>query len=177
MYWSDSDNVDKLPRCTVYMKSALNPKSLKSHNKKVYEAFIKACGGARKQAEHALQWGNSPSVGIASGLIRIAGKTICGFNPPTFFNQNSKTVSISDVRTWPLENCSADVDLVKNKRRFESTLLHEIIHLVRMVANKSDVDFDFPDTEEPGDQFEIWAYGKRLCDQDEIEDAFLSVRK
>ena len=177
MFWPESDASDK-PRSTDYMKSALQPRTLKEKNKKVYDAFVKACGDA-KLANKALTWGEYPSVGVAKGMIEIAGKKMCGMNPPKFFNQNSNVVLISDIRTWPLEECSWEGDLVKNKRRFECTLLHEMVHWVRMKAGLPDEDWDhFPDSPlEAGDQFEIWAYGKLLCSTDEIDDAILSVRK
>lgn len=175
MFWSQESDVNDRPRSTVYMKSVLQPQTLKQKNKIVYDAYAKACGD-KKLADKALTWGEYPSVGITKGLIRVGGKTACGINPPAFFNQNSNVVLISDVRIWPLEGCSWEGDLIKNKRRFQCTLLHEIIHWVRMKAGLPDEDFDFPDSPEAGEQFEIWAYGKLLCSNDEIEDAILSVR-
>jgi hypothetical protein len=158
------------------MKSALQPKTLKEKNKRVYDAYVKACGD-QKLAGKALIWGEYPSVGVAQGLIRVNGKTMCGMNPPSFFNQNSNVVLVSDVRIWPLEACVWEGDLLKNKRRFECTLLHEIVHWVRMKAGLSDEDFDnFPDAPtEAGEQFEIWAYGDLLCSNDEIDDAASSI--
>ena len=173
MYWSDGANVDALPRCTDHIKHKLNPTALKK-NAKVYDAFIKACGGQRKEAEKALTWGNSPSVGVSSGLLEIGGRTMCAVNPPTFFNQNNKGFIISSLRTTPFEKCLADADLVNNRRRFECTVLHETVHIVRMITGLPDLDWDFPDIEEPGDQFEIWAYGRRTCTADDLADAAAS---
>lgn len=177
MFWSDSDAQDR-PRSTAYMKSDLQPKNFKEKNKKVYDAYVKACGD-QKLADKALKWGEYPSVGVVQGMIRVGRQTMCGMNPPTFFNQNSNIVLVSDIRVWPLEECSWEGDIVKNKRRFECTLLHEIVHWVRMKAGLPDEDWnEFPDKPmEAGEQFEIWAYGKLLCSTDEIEDAILSVRK
>ena len=175
MFWSDEMASDK-PRSTAYMKSALQPKTLKEKNRTVYDAFVKACGD-QKRADKALTWGEYPTVGITQGLIRVNGKTACGINPPAYFNQNSNVVLVSDVRTRPLEECVWEGDLIKNKRRFQCTLLHEIVHWVRMKAGLPDEDWDnFPDVPtEAGEQFEIWAYGELLCSVDEIDDAEASI--
>src|SRR5262249_23955910 len=105
------------------------------------------------------------------------GGSACGANAPDFV-QSPKWIQISSVRVIPLEQCLADSDIVKNKRRFECTLLHERVHWVRKKAGLFDFDWDaFPDfPTEPGDEFEAWAYGDRLCTQDEIDDALLSYR-
>jgi len=169
----DSDDVNNYPRCTTYMKHELDPKVFKKNRRSVYNAFVKACG-TEKGAIKALTWGNEPSVGVANGMLTVNNRPACGMNPPTFFNQNAGRVIISSVRVVPLEKCIADVDLKNNKRRFECTLLHEIVHFVRMKNSLPAEDWDFPDTEEVGEQFELWAYGKKLCSEDEIFDALAS---
>jgi len=156
------------------MKHDLSPTGFKKNRRAIYDAFVKACG-TEKGGIKALTWGNEPTVGVARGLMKVNGKEMCGMNPPTFFNQNSGRVLVSSLRVVPLEQCVADIDIINNKRRFECTLLHEIVHFVRMRNGIIDPDYDLPDTEEPGEQFEIWAYGKRLCSQDEIDDALLSI--
>jgi len=169
-----ADDVEKFPRCTTHMKHDLSPRTFKKDRKKIYDAFIRACG-TEKGAIKALAWGTEPRVSVTpGGLIKIAGQTMCGFNTPTYFNQNDGVVIISEVRLNPLEKCVAEVDLLNNKRRFECTLLHEMVHFVRMRNGLPDEDWDFPDSHEVGDQFEIWAYGELLCSQKEIEDALLS---
>jgi hypothetical protein len=77
------------------------------------------------------------------------------------------------VRVIPFERCVYAGDLIKNTRRFECTLLHELVHFVREMAKLNDL---YGGLNEPGDLFEEWAYGKRLCSVDEIEDALLSYR-
>src|SRR4051812_31057581 len=104
MLWSKGSDEQDKPRSTIYMKSILQPKTLKGKKKKVYEAYVKACGN-KKLADKALTWGEYPSVGVTQGLIRVNNKVMCGMNPPTFFNQNSDVVLISDVRIEPLEKC------------------------------------------------------------------------
>jgi Metallopeptidase toxin 3 len=173
MFWLEEDE-KKFPRCTTYMKHSLAPQVLKEKRRSIYNAFVKACG-SEKHARKALTWGEHPRVGVVNGLIQLRGGRQCGINPPGFFNQNGKVVQISDVRVRPLEHCVAAVDLANNKRRFESTLLHEIVHFVRMEAGLTDEDFSFPDTPEVGEQFEIWAYGTRQCTVDEIADAESSI--
>jgi hypothetical protein len=93
-------------------------------------------------------------------------------------NPDSKKIEISSVRVVPLEKCLADIDVVNNKRRLESTLLHEMVRWVRNKANLMAMDWDnFPDFRmEAEDQFEIWAYGTRQCTEDEISDAAWSYR-
>jgi len=53
-----------------------------------------------------------------------------------------------------------------------------MVHWIRSKANLMETDWDnFPDFPmEAGEQFEMWAYGARLCTDDEIKDALLSYR-
>ena len=163
------------------MKSVLQPRALRQVKPKVYDAFIRTCGN-KKLANQAITWGESPKVSIAgekAGLITIKHRTMCGFNPPDYFNRSSSVVLVANIRAWALENCSWQGDIEKNKMRFECTLLHEIVHFVRLKAGLNEADWDnFPDFPlEAGDQFEIWAYGRLTCTQNDIWDAMLSVRE
>ena len=180
-----SDSVGDWPRCTVYLKHNLSPKTLKK-NVKVYDAFIKACGD-KTLAIKALSYGEYPQVTIIKENKLISkkdpsdktGKTIltmCGNNPPAYFNQNGGSIIVAGIRAIPLEQCVAAGDIVNNKRRFECTVLHELVHYVRSAAGLNDFDWSFGEYPmEPGEQFELWAYGKRTCDADELADAVSSV--
>ncbi len=168
------DDEQTYPRCALYMKHDLAPRTFKQSRKKIYDAFVSACG-TEAGAIEALTWGNDPKVGIAAGTIKIGGNTMCGINPPAFFNQNNGAVLISNDRATPLEACITSLDIINNKRRFESTLLHETVHFVRMVYNIIDPDYNLPNSSESGEQFEIWAYGELQCTKDEIADAKSSV--
>jgi len=173
MFWSQ-ENVDKFPRCTLHMKTTLQPDVLKKQRKKIYDAFVKACEDEAR-AVRALRWGNDPDVGAAHGIITIGQRKMCGFNPPEFFNQNARKVIISDIRIIPLEACVDATDMFNNQTRFECTLLHELVHVVRSDARKPDVNWDFPDSEEPGNQFELWAYGRLLCTEADVADAQATI--
>jgi hypothetical protein len=93
------------PRSTGYMKSALEPRTLRGKNRRVYDADVKTCGN-RRLADKALTWGAYCSVGIAQGLIRVGGNTMCRMNPPKLVNQDSNVVFVCDVRISPREEGS-----------------------------------------------------------------------
>jgi len=166
MFWS-GDNLRNFAQCTLVMQSRLQPKTLKKNQEKVFSAFLRACGGTKKSNEAALKaltWGEYPNVTVVRGLID--GED-CGQWKPAFPN----LVKITSYRITPLEECiqyGVSQDVADNTRLFEGTLLHEIVHFVRYRAGLLDNDWDFPDTEEPGGQFEIWAYGELQCSRDSL---------
>jgi len=179
MFWSN-DLQNQFPKCTTYMQQKLPSHILNPSKPKVYNAFIKACEN-ESAAIDALKWGTSPMINVAQGFSLTLPKGAidatagCAFNPPAFFNQNNPSFTVSRLRVEPLERCRGLTDTRNNERRFECTVLHEIVHIVRMIAKLPEKNFDFPDTEEPGDQFEIWAYGSRQCTPSELADAIRSV--
>jgi hypothetical protein len=166
MLWS-ADDIKNFPQCTLVMQSRLQPKTLKKDQEKVFSAFLRACGGTKKSngaALKALTWGEYPIVGVVQGLID--GQD-CGQWKPAFPN----VVRITSRRVTPLEECiqyGVSQDVADNTRLFECTLLHEIVHFVRYRVDLMDSDWDFPDSEEPGTQFELWAYGELQCTRDSL---------
>lgn len=155
------------------MKHFLSPKVLKEKRPKIYKAFVKACGANTREANKVLTWGNNPEVSVdPRWLIPWQGKANCGVTRGQRINPN--TVEISSSRVIPLEKCIYEGDVTKNTMRFESTLLHEMIHYAREVAGLTEKDWDFPDSEEVGAQFEMWAYGKLTCTEDDDKDAAAS---
>jgi hypothetical protein len=174
MHWS-AEEIQKNPRCTQRMKHFLAPKVLSDKRPKIYKAFVDACGtesGARK----ALTWGNSPAVSVDPRWLIPApgGGAMCGATRGERIDP--RNIWIATSRVMPLEKCIAEVDILNNTKRFESTVLHELVHYVRNAANLNEADWDnFPDSPtEAGIQFEIWAYGALTCTIDDDRDAAAS---
>jgi hypothetical protein len=168
MYMTEEQE-KKYPRSISYMKTELLPTALIKKRKKIFDAFVRACEN-KTCAIEALTWGEDPRV-----IIGSVSSNRCGFNPPTFFQQNNPAVVISIRRVHPLEYCVDRPALINNQRRLESTLLHELVHFVRMKCGLADENFDFPDSQEPGDQFEFWAYGRLQCTREELDDGASSI--
>jgi hypothetical protein len=89
-------------------------------------------------------------------------------------------IEITDIYFEAFEFGLASTDQVNNAARLTRTLLHELVHWVREQANAlDDVDMGFKAPPmEAGQFFEQLAFGSApLCDDANIQDAILSVRK
>jgi hypothetical protein len=159
--------------------------------RKVRDAFVEACTApiqrnpvavARRIATtQALRFAAGPRISIVSGLVRrpAGGQVVevCGF---TNSFVSPTIIEITDIYFEAFEFGLASTDQANNAARLTRTLLHELVHWVREQANAlDDVDMGFKvPPMEAGQFFEQLAFGSApLCDDANIQDAILSVRK
>jgi len=159
--------------------------------RKVRDAFIDACTAPiqrrpvavakRIATTQALPFAVGPRIRIVAGLVRRpeAGKVVevCGF---TNSFVSPTIIEITDIYFNAFEFGLAPTDQTNNAARLTRTLLHELVHWVREQAKATDdVDMSFKQAPvEAGVFFEQLAFGNTpLCDNANIEDAILSVRK
>lgn len=135
---SSARHAQSFPLCGRYLQNWLNPGILKAKVPTRWKTFVKWCGTEARAVE-ACTWGQGPLVQINSAIVgRANGKFKGATFPETVFIHGKIADAYESGDGWVI---------------WESTVLHEMIHWARLKNGIKDGGI------EPGDQFEIEAYG------------------
>jgi hypothetical protein len=123
-----------------------------------------------------------PRIDVNPGMIKLPdGGEACGRNL-TIEALNTNLVIITDRIVLAFEKgVATQADIALNTAQFEATVLHELVHWVRVVAKlaSSENILDDPDPDvygEAGELFEKWAYDRGYCVEKDLQEGDMTYR-
>jgi hypothetical protein len=137
---SSAKHAQAFPYCGDYLMNWMNPAVLRTLSQR-WQAFVKWCGSEARAVE-ACTWGQGPLVEINSSMVgRANGRFKGGAFPNTVFIHGKIADAYESGDGWVI---------------WESTVLHEMVHWARLKNGLADNGI------EPGDKFELEAYGEAI---------------